>query len=715
MKMKSWRILYLLLAAMISLAMLLPVPTALAGTISIEVIEDTSKWHALSYYSFGQSFTATATGKLTKIYLMVEEPSSGENWTNRELTVYDGDGIGGTVLGTATGITLSQSTSVTDWKAIDLSSLNISVTFGNVYTFYFTNTVCSGYSSNGDGSIYAEGSLYVEGTNYTDIADLYFKLDIEEESTPTVSTVSASSITANSAVLGGNVTDAGTATVTERGVVYSYTDATPTIGEPGVTKDGNGWDTGVFSETISLYQGATYYVCAYATNRVGTSYGSVEEFTTLWASMSASPETALTEENLDSNSLNITLKNVTFADSALSASNFVLNGSFTGLSVESVSYTDSTHCTVNLAYDGTDFDSNKAFSLTIRAAEMAFGGDLTSGMQSVSAAVETEPSVTTATVTTYGTTSAAMGGDVMTTGGEAVTERGVVYSNTDSMPVIGEPGVTKDGNGSGTGEFSETVSGLAPNTTYYLCAYATNCAGTSYGAMQQFTTDAATVSATSASALAEGNLDTNSLDVTLSGITFADSTLSASNFVLKNAPDGVTVQSVSYTDPAHCTVNLAFDGTDFDTDVTNFSLIIRAAELAAGTDLTTDTLKITAAVEPLALASSVESGRIYIGGRIVLTPNAKGGQWDWDEEYLSATFNSPATFTGRKAGTTRVTYTVGGESTYYDITIEEIEVPQTGQDMTWVWILAGGAALALVVALTGFRGRIPYSGHYSGI
>jgi hypothetical protein len=42
--------------------------------------------------------------------------------------------------------------------------------------------------------------------------------------------------------------------------------------------------------------------------------------------------------------------------------------------------------------------------------------------------------------------------------------------------------------GSGTGVFTSYLSGLTPNTTYYVRAYATNAAGTSYGNELSFTT-----------------------------------------------------------------------------------------------------------------------------------------------------------------------------------------------------------------------------------
>ena len=97
------------------------------------------------------------------------------------------------------------------------------------------------------------------------------------------------------------------------------------------------------------------------------------------------------------------------------------------------------------------------------------------------------------------------------------------------------------------------------------------------------------------------------------------------------------------------------------------------------------------------LTSSVSDAKIYVGGRIILTPNLEGGEWDWDETFFSATFNSPATFTALKAGTSTITYTVGGVSTTYDVTIEESELPATGQGFSWAWVLMG-AALAAVAA-----------------
>lgn len=97
---------------------------------------------------------------------------------------------------------------------------------------------------------------------------------------PTVTTTAATSITSNSAISGGNVTSEGGGSVTARGVVWSTT-SNPTIDNKlGITSNGSG--SGAFSSNITgLTYGTTYYVRAYVTNSVGTSYGSQTSFNTL--------------------------------------------------------------------------------------------------------------------------------------------------------------------------------------------------------------------------------------------------------------------------------------------------------------------------------------------------------------------------------------------------------------------------------------------------
>jgi uncharacterized protein (TIGR02145 family) len=94
---------------------------------------------------------------------------------------------------------------------------------------------------------------------------------------PTVSTTSINGITSNSAILIGNVTSDGGAGVLERGFVYD-TIVNPTISSFSIL---SGAGIGAFADTLfGLNPETNYYVRAYATNSVGTSYGNLIFFTT---------------------------------------------------------------------------------------------------------------------------------------------------------------------------------------------------------------------------------------------------------------------------------------------------------------------------------------------------------------------------------------------------------------------------------------------------
>jgi len=94
---------------------------------------------------------------------------------------------------------------------------------------------------------------------------------------PTLTTDEITAITGNSASGGGNVTIAGGAEVTARGLCYG-TKSNPTISN-NTTLDGKG--TGTFTSTLANLLGNTmYYVRAYAINSAGTGYGPEVKFRT---------------------------------------------------------------------------------------------------------------------------------------------------------------------------------------------------------------------------------------------------------------------------------------------------------------------------------------------------------------------------------------------------------------------------------------------------
>lgn len=96
----------------------------------------------------------------------------------------------------------------------------------------------------------------------------------------------------------------------------------------------------------------------------------------------------------------------------------------------------------------------------------------------------TIPTVTTSSISGITQISALGGGEVTNNGGAEVTARGVCWS-TSQNPTIAD---NHTSDGTGTGVFVSNLTGLTPNTPYYVRAYATNSVGTAYGNEVNFTT-----------------------------------------------------------------------------------------------------------------------------------------------------------------------------------------------------------------------------------
>ena len=87
------------------------------------------------------------------------------------------------------------------------------------------------------------------------------------------------------------------------------------------------------------------------------------------------------------------------------------------------------------------------------------------------------PLVTTIEVSSITLNSAKCGGNVTSEGESTVTARGVCW-NTSANPTTSNDKTT---DGTGSGVFTSSITGLIPGTTYHVRAYATNGSGTSYG------------------------------------------------------------------------------------------------------------------------------------------------------------------------------------------------------------------------------------------
>jgi uncharacterized protein (TIGR02145 family) len=120
---------------------------------------------------------------------------------------------------------------------------------------------------------------------------------------------------------------------------------------------------------------------------------------------------------------------------------------------------------------------------SINSAGIVYGNEITFTTTSA-----TEPGLTTTAINTITPASALSGGNIYDDGGAGVTERGVCW-NTLTNPTVAL--TTKTTDGTGTGAFISSITGLTAGTTYYLRAYATNSVGTAYGNELMFSTSGA--------------------------------------------------------------------------------------------------------------------------------------------------------------------------------------------------------------------------------
>jgi hypothetical protein len=431
---------------------------------------------------------------------------------------------------------------------------------------------------------------------------------------PTLTTSAAASVNENSATLGGNITADGGATIIERGVVYSSGDNTPTIGEPGVTKDVNAAVTDLFGKSIgSLSASTTYYFQAYASNLAGTNYGGVNSFKTAPGVSSVNvpangtyktgdalsftvnfSEAVLVNTASGTPSLRVTLNtggtvNANYANgsgtAALSFSYTIISGDLdgdgitlgnsillnggtikradnadAGLTLNSVGNTtsvlvDGVAPTVSLVTPPSDaaystaqslsfkirFDENVTvtggpyisiniggtsrnagyssgsgtneltFSYTVVGADadadgisMAAsitlnGGSIKDAAGNNAVVTFTAPSlanvfvnvsapaVTTQAASAITSTTATWNGNITGIGVPGATDHGFCW-NTTGNPSITDSIISK-GAAADTGAFTAAKTWLAPNTRYYVKAYAKNSIGTNYGAEINFITD----------------------------------------------------------------------------------------------------------------------------------------------------------------------------------------------------------------------------------
>ena len=295
----------------------------------------------------------------------------------------------------------------------------------------------------------------------------------------TLTTKTVTSISYTSASSGGDISDAGGGTITAKGVCWG-TASGPTVAGSHTT-DGTG--TASFNSSITpLLSGTVYYVRAYATNSAGTAYGDELTFTTTavaLATVSTTTVTMIASTTARSGGSISSAGGGTISEKGVcwsTTANPTITDAKTSNGTGTATFvSDLTSLTSGTLYHVRAYATNQAGT--------AYGDDITFTTVSVSL-----PAVTTTAISAVAATTASSGGNVTDDGNGTITARGVCWG-TSSNPVATGSHTT---DGTGTGSFTSSITGLTPNTLYYVRAYATNSAGTSYGDELTLTTFAAT-------------------------------------------------------------------------------------------------------------------------------------------------------------------------------------------------------------------------------
>jgi uncharacterized protein (TIGR02145 family) len=331
----------------------------------------------------------------------------------------------------------------------------------NVNTLYYVRA----YATNSAGTAYGNQVTF-RTLNY---------------STPTITTTTPiTNITQVTATGGGTVTNTGGRTIAAWGVCWRTTSG-PLITNAHTT-DSVGGST--FTSSITgLAANTLYYVRAYLTTTLGvTVYGANVQFRTLAAVVIPTvTTTAIT---------NIARTTASSGGNVTSAGNGVV-------SARGVCWATTQNPTI-VGSKTTDGSGTGVFTsgLTMLAANTTYyvraWASNTAGTGYGTQVSFTTSNFTIPTVVHISTydanitnTTAFITSKVTLDGGSTVTDFGVCWSTTSTLPTIADPH-TRDGGGARY--YSSFVSPLIPNTLYYFRSYATNAIGTAYSVTYVVTT-----------------------------------------------------------------------------------------------------------------------------------------------------------------------------------------------------------------------------------
>lgn len=299
----------------------------------------------------------------------------------------------------------------------------------------------------------------------------------KDEGLAVVTTSAVSDVTFVSAKCGGSVTHEGLGNVTERGVCWGLQE-NPTVADSCMSSG-----SGLGSFNVQLYGltvNTTYHIRAYAINEIGVAYGNDVAFTTKAIEDSEVPIVNTKEVTA------IGMYSATFSGDVIwgGASPVTSRGICWGITHDPVPTAG------NYVSCGTGTGSFNASVTNLMPNTIYYVRAYATNSYGTNFGIEvtfiTQSEVATLEATDLTQTSARCNGYIPEDNSAQITERGLCWSNHHD-PSLEDNRIEC---GSGTGNFSEVVTGLTANHTYYVRAYSMSGRILTYGNEISFLTRA---------------------------------------------------------------------------------------------------------------------------------------------------------------------------------------------------------------------------------
>jgi len=300
---------------------------------------------------------------------------------------------------------------------------------------------------------------------------------------PTVSTSAANPVSNDNAVMNGTVNPRGLATDAwfEWGTDPNLNSWTTT---PKQAKGSGTAPTSASQALTGLIPGTTYYFRVAAQNTVGTSKGTIVNFTASQiplaatnAATSVTSTTATLNGSVNPNGLQTNYWFVWGTDPNLTNPASTHETPMQGIAAGTF-----TTQPVNAPLSGLTVATTYYFRVVARNAAGESQGIIRNFLTPVS------PTVTTNTATSITTNGAVLNGDVNPNGN--ATDAWFEYGTDPALSSFTPTAHVPKGSGSTTLSFNASISGLTPWRTYYYRAAASNSGGTEKGIIRNFPTGA---------------------------------------------------------------------------------------------------------------------------------------------------------------------------------------------------------------------------------